>query len=183
MNALYPILAGLLMFSAGVAFAEQRPIGAGVAPLYAHWLSTMAQCDRPGPWTSAKSTACDRWEEATNDMARHGWCFGGTAAPEPWHICNDADRRTQAQADASMAASAEMDRKEAIAIRGMSPADRTLYKHWEALDPPCEDGVVGADCRAIVHIERALNKHGWCRYSPISRAEEFWHRCRPGDDY
>lgn len=181
MKALYLILAGVAVFAFDPAHAEQRPIGAGIAPLYARWQATKAECDRPGPWTRVKNASCNRWYAATDDMARHGWCYGGTASREPWHICNADDRRAQEQADASMAANAEQDRIEAIAIRSMSPADQALYRRWVALVSPCENGVVGSDCRAVGRIARALNQHGWCRYSPIGRAQEYWHRCRPGD--
>jgi hypothetical protein len=180
MKPIHMIAASLSLLAASAAFAEQRPIGLEVAPLYAKWLSIKAQCERHGPWTNAKNTACNQWYEATDNLARHGWCFGGSAAREPWHICNADDRHAEAQA---MAANADFARKETNVLRAMSPADRLLYRRWAALDRPCEDGVVNTDCRGVATIERKLKSHGWCRYSPISHADEFWHRCLPGDEY
>ena len=180
MKAINLAWAGIWLATASLAQAEQRPLGAGIAPLYAHWLSTKAQCDRHGAWTMTKNTACDRWYEATDDLARHGWCFGGTAALEPWHICNADDSRSAAQ---TMAANSAFAQREANVIRAMSPPDRVLYKQWATLDRPCEAEVTNIDCRGLVRIERTLNMHGWCRFSPISRADEFWHRCLPGDAY
>lgn len=161
--------------------AEQRPIGQGVDALYSTWLKTDVACQRPGPWTPSKSAVCDRWEKAMDDLRRRGWCYAGTAAREPWHICNAADRRAQASADESVAYGAELDRREALAIRAMTPADRILYRRWNALYGPCSDYAKKAVCGDLERAGTLLNRHGWCRYSPISAVEERWHRCRPGD--
>ena len=161
--------------------AERRPIGAGIDPIYSRWLTAKAACDQPGPWTLSKSAACDRWYQVTEEMQRNGWCYGGTAAREPWHICTTGDQQAQAENNAGMARGAELDRRESLAIRQMSPADLALYRIWLRTYRPCREEVRGSDCAAAGRSQRTLNKHGWCRYSPISAAEERWHRCRPGD--
>lgn len=171
----------LFLFPFSSAHAEWRPIGAGIEPIYLRWLSAKSACDRPGPWTSGKNAACNKWYAVTDEMQRNGWCYGGTAAREPWHICTIGDQQSVAAQNAEMARAAELDRQEAIETKQMSSSDRALYHLWSKSYGPCRDRERGSSCASVERSYKILNSHGWCHFSPLSAVDERWHRCRRGD--
>jgi len=175
------LVAGIALGFAAAVGAEQRPVGEGLSPLYQRWLAAKASCDRGGAWTTAKDKACERWYAATDALEQRGWCYGGTMAREPWRICNAEDRARSNAAAEGVAHAAELDRREALAVRSMSPAAKVLYRRWYGLYGPCSNDPHGRGCASLDRIEAALNQMGWCRDSQLSRADDRWHRCRRGD--
>jgi hypothetical protein len=90
-------------------------------------------------------------------MQRNGWCYGGTAAREPWHICTAVDQRAQVQQNVEIARGAEVDRREALEIRQMRPKDRTQYRIWLKSYGPCRREEIGTDCSSVDRSHKALN--------------------------